>query len=75
MGAAFIYKDKREDIPVIANVENMEYEISSIIKNLIVDNKPRIAILEAGNAPNARQGLMEDYIVCFPKIMKLSRLE
>lgn len=61
MGAAFIYKDKKEDIPVIANVENMEYEISSIIKNLIVDNKPKIAILEAGNAPNARQGLMRLY--------------
>jgi ABC-2 type transport system permease protein len=61
MGAAFIYKDKKEDIPVIANVENMEYEISSIMKNLIVDRKPKIAVLEAGNAPNARQGLSRLY--------------
>jgi ABC-type uncharacterized transport system involved in gliding motility auxiliary subunit len=61
MGAVFIYKDKKEDIPVIANVENMEYEISSIIKNLTGNKKPQLALLEVGNAPNMRQGLTRLY--------------
>jgi len=61
MGAVFIYRDKKEDIPVIANVENMEYEVSSIIKNLIIEKKPEIALLEVGNAPNLRQGLSRLY--------------
>ncbi|MDY6820157.1 MAG: GldG family protein [Deferribacterota bacterium] len=57
MGAVFLYRDKKETIPVIANLNNMEYEISAAIKRITREDKPKLAIINAGNSANMRQGL------------------
>ena len=57
MGAVFIYRDKKQDIPVIANVENVEYEVSTIINNLASSQKAKIALIDAGSSANMRKDI------------------
>ncbi len=57
-GVAFIYGDKTETIPVLEDIENLEYEITSIIKRLSMDSKPRIGIATLGGTPNMNPNAM-----------------
>ncbi|MGA1862274.1 GldG family protein [Deferribacter thermophilus] len=50
MGAVIIYGDKTETIPVIANVNIPEYELTSLIKQMNTDKKKAIAIIDAGKS-------------------------
>jgi len=47
-GVAFIYGDKKETIPVIENTDNLEYEITSIIKRLTSEKKPTVGLATLG---------------------------
>ncbi len=48
MGVVFYYQDKKEVIPVLKNVRNLEYNISKIIKKLTAKKLPVIGLLSAG---------------------------
>jgi len=45
MGIAFIHGDRLETIPVVSDVRQLEYEISSTIKNLLMQEKKTVAFL------------------------------
>ena len=45
---AFIYGDKKETIPVIDRIDNLEYEITSLIKRLTSDRQPILGISSTG---------------------------
>jgi gliding-associated putative ABC transporter substrate-binding component GldG len=49
LGAVVHYGDKKEVIPLIQPGAAMEYSLSSCIKKMSVDNKPKIAFLEGHN--------------------------
>lgn len=48
MGVAFIYGDKKETIPVINQVENLEYEITSLIGRITSNRQPILGITSTG---------------------------
>jgi ABC-type uncharacterized transport system involved in gliding motility auxiliary subunit len=48
MGVVFRYGDKTESIPVVKDIENLEYDITSRIKKLILKKKKKV-ILTEGN--------------------------
>lgn len=50
MGIAMLYKDKKEVIPVITNIETLEYDISSALKRLTLKEKKKIGILSSHRA-------------------------
>lgn len=50
MGIAMLYKDKKEVIPVISNIETLEYDISSALKRLTLKEKKKIGILSSHRA-------------------------
>jgi ABC-type uncharacterized transport system involved in gliding motility auxiliary subunit len=48
MGVVFYYQDKKEVLPVLKNIKNLEYNISKIIKKLASKKIPIIGLLGAG---------------------------
>jgi gliding-associated putative ABC transporter substrate-binding component GldG len=48
MGVVFYYQDKKEVLPVLKNIKNLEYNISKIIKKLTSKKIPIIGLLGAG---------------------------
>ncbi len=46
MGIAMLYKDNKEVIPVVSNIENLEYDITSSLKKLTSNQKKTIGILK-----------------------------
>jgi gliding-associated putative ABC transporter substrate-binding component GldG len=52
MGVVFIYGDKREVIPVVAQIENLEYEITSLIKRLTTTQLSKLGITSTGSSTN-----------------------
>ncbi len=48
MGVAFIYGDKKETIPFVGNVVNLEYEITSLINRITSDRLPKLGITSTG---------------------------
>ncbi|MFC1551432.1 Gldg family protein [Candidatus Latescibacterota bacterium] len=51
-GVAFIYGDKKETIPMLENIDNLEYEITSIIKRLSLEQKPKVGLATLGGTPD-----------------------
>lgn len=49
MGVAFIYGDKKETIPVVQQIGNLEYEITSIIKRISSDRLPILGVASTGS--------------------------
>ena len=49
MGVAFIYGDKKETIPVVQQIDNLEYEITSIINRISSDRLPIIGVASTGS--------------------------
>jgi gliding-associated putative ABC transporter substrate-binding component GldG len=45
LGLVFLYAGKQEIIPVVQSVDNLEYEITSMIKRITTDNKKKIGFL------------------------------
>lgn len=54
LGAVFIYQGKKEVIPFIRPGSSMEYAIASKIKQLTIDNKPKIGLLQGHGEPSKR---------------------
>lgn len=48
MGVVFIYGDKKETIPSITNISNLEYEITSLIYRLTAKQQPILGITSTG---------------------------
>ncbi|MDY6863090.1 MAG: GldG family protein [Thermodesulfobacteriota bacterium] len=44
MGLAFIYREKNETIGMIKNTDNLEYEITSLIKKLVSKEEKRVGL-------------------------------
>ena len=57
MGLVLIYGDKHETIPIIQNVANFEYEMTSTIKRLIAEKLPKIGFLGNFNTPDLGQDM------------------
>jgi len=49
LGAVFIYGDKRETIPVFEDISNLEYQVTSLIRKLTMEEKPIIGIVKGHN--------------------------
>lgn len=47
-GVVFMYGDKKETIPTIDNLDNLEYEITSLIRRIITDRLPILGIASIG---------------------------
>ena len=53
MGVVFLYGDKREVIPIVQGIGNLEYEITSLINRLTSPRLPRLGVASTGSAENA----------------------
>ncbi|MHB9030821.1 MAG: GldG family protein [Candidatus Latescibacterota bacterium] len=49
MGITFLYRDKKETLPVIDRIDNLEYEITSIIRRLSAKSNPYLGIASTGS--------------------------
>ena len=56
-GLAIYFEDKKEVIPVIQTSQNLEYEITTIIKKLTLDKIPTIAFATGHNEKSPAEGL------------------
>ena len=67
LGAVVHYGDNKEVIPVIQPGAAMEYSLSTSIKKMSVDNKPKIAFLQGHNetSPNAMVQVMQSLSVLY----------
>ena len=67
LGAVVHYGDKKEVIPFIQPGAAMEYDLSTSIKKLSVDNKPLIGLLQGHKeaAPNTMQQVMQSLSVLY----------
>ena len=70
MGVAIQYEDKREVIPVVQDLSRLEYDLTSAIRRLTRDEKPRAAFLSGHGEPDPvrdlgalHQGLSTNYDV------------
>ncbi|NOY64399.1 MAG: GldG family protein, partial [Nitrospirae bacterium] len=64
MGIAFVHAEQIETIPVIDDISNLEYQISSVIKSLLSKGKKRIAFITGdGERPlnRLREALRKTY--------------
>lgn len=52
MGLMFLYGDKQEKLPVVQNVANLEYEISSAIKKLTSKELKKVGFLTGHGEPD-----------------------
>ncbi len=52
MGLVFLYGDKQENIPVVKNLDKLEYDISSKIKKLTSHNQIKIGISSGHGEPD-----------------------
>ncbi len=56
MGVAFYYEDKKEVIPVLKNIQGLEYNISSIIKKLTQEKLKTVGFLAMGGESIPEEG-------------------
>jgi gliding-associated putative ABC transporter substrate-binding component GldG len=61
MGLVFLYLDKQEQLPVLQNLDNLEYEISSTMKKMTSKSLKKIGFLQGQDEPklDAFKGLKE----------------
>ena len=55
MGLVLIYGDKQETLPLVQNVENFEYEMTSAIKRVSSDKLPKVGFLGNFGTPDLGQ--------------------
>ncbi len=67
LGAVVQYGDKKEVIPFIQSGSAMEYSLSTSIKKMTVENKPKIAIIQGHGEPslNAMAQVMQSLLVLY----------
>lgn len=59
MGLVLIYGDKHETMPLIQNVDNFEYEMTSAIKRLVSDQLPKVGFLGGFGTPDLGQDMRQ----------------
>lgn len=52
LGIAISYGGKDENIPFVDNVNDLEYQLTSLISKLTVDNKPKVGFLSGSGEKN-----------------------
>jgi gliding-associated putative ABC transporter substrate-binding component GldG len=57
MGLVLIYQDKHEAIPLIQNVTNLEYDLTSTIKRLTAEKLRKVGILTGFGGPDFQNDL------------------
>jgi len=57
MGLVMIYGDKHETIPLVQDVGNFEYEMTSAIKRLVADQLPKVGFLGGFGTPDIGQDM------------------
>jgi gliding-associated putative ABC transporter substrate-binding component GldG len=57
MGLVLIYGDKHETIPLVQDIGNFEYEMTSAIKRLVQAKMPRVGFLGGFGTPDLSQDL------------------
>lgn len=57
MGLAVKYGDKKEVIPVVEQTENLEYELTMLVRKLTRAKTPKIALIGGHGGPSAEKGL------------------
>ncbi|MCX6269562.1 MAG: GldG family protein [Bacteroidetes bacterium] len=67
MGAVVHHGDKKEVIPFIQSGSAMEYSLSTSIKKMTVENKPKVGILQGHGetSPNALAQVMQSLLVLY----------
>lgn len=67
MGAVIHYGDKKEVIPFIQAGSAMEYSLSTSIKKMTVENKPKVGIVQGHGetSPNALAQVMQSLLVLY----------
>jgi gliding-associated putative ABC transporter substrate-binding component GldG len=68
MGLALLYKDKKEVIPVISNIEMLEYDITSAIKRLTMKQKKVLGVVNVHSCDTLSA---DDYTEFKEQIQKL----
>jgi gliding-associated putative ABC transporter substrate-binding component GldG len=69
MGLVFLYGDKQEHLPVVKDLDNLEYEISSTIKKMTSKELKKIGFLQGHGEPKLdamgqlKEGLEKQYVV------------
>jgi gliding-associated putative ABC transporter substrate-binding component GldG len=51
MGLVFLYSGKQETLPFIGNVQNLEYEITGVLRRLVEKELKKVAILQGQGMP------------------------
>ena len=59
MGLVLIYGEKHETIPLIQDVQNFEYEMTSAIKRLTSAKLPKVGFLAGFDMPDMNQDLRQ----------------
>jgi gliding-associated putative ABC transporter substrate-binding component GldG len=59
MGLVLIYQDKHETIPVIQDISNLEYDLTSTIKRLTAEKIRKVGILTGFGIPDYQQELKQ----------------
>lgn len=57
MGLVFLYQDRKEVLPVISKTVGLEYEITSAIKRLIINQKKTVGIIQGHQEPVLKEKL------------------
>ncbi len=66
LGIAISYGGKNEAIPFVEDVNNLEYQMTSLIRKLTVDNKPKIGFV----AGHGEKSLFGDYRLISDELKK-----
>ena len=59
MGLVLIYGDKHETIPLVQDVENFEYEMTSAIKRVTAERLPKVGFLGGFGMPDLGQDMRQ----------------
>ena len=51
MGIAVLFEDKKEAIPVVQNLQNLEYDLTLAIMKVSRKSTPKVGILKADSLP------------------------
>ncbi len=59
MGLVLIYQDKHETIPLVQDISNLEYDLTSTIKRLTADKIRKVGVLTGFGTPDYQQELRQ----------------
>ena len=75
MGIALLYKDKKEIIPVISNIEMLEYDITSAIKRLTMKQKKVLGVANVHKCDTLSSESYSEFIQQIQKLYDLRQVD